>query len=88
MRIYTQLIQEQRYQIKAPLKAEHNQTEIAEILEVHKSTICRELKRNTGLRGYRPKQTQTLTTIRQANNVNTCVQSETWQWVNLLLRED
>ena len=32
------------------------QTEIARQIGVNKSTISRELKRNTGLRGYRPKQ--------------------------------
>ena len=37
-------------------KAGHNQTMIANILTVHKSTISRELRRNRGLRGYRPKQ--------------------------------
>ncbi len=53
---YTQLTQAQRYQIEALLKAGHQQTEIAEVLGVDKSTISRELKRNRGLRGYRPKQ--------------------------------
>lgn len=56
MRIYTQLTQEQRYQIYALLKAGHNQTEIAQLIAVHKSTLSRELRRNRGLRGYRPKQ--------------------------------
>ena len=39
-----------------PFKAGHNQTMIANILTVYKSTISRELRRNRGLRGYRPKQ--------------------------------
>jgi len=38
------------------MKAGLNQTETALIVGVHKSAICREFKRNTGLRGYRPKQ--------------------------------
>ena len=46
MRTYTQLTREQRYQIKALLKGQHTQTEMAEILGVHKSTISRELRRN------------------------------------------
>lgn len=42
------------------MKAGLNQTEIAEIVAVHKSTISRELRRNIGLRGYRPKQANRL----------------------------
>jgi len=53
---YTQLTQEQRYQIHALLKMGHQQIGIAECLGVHKSTISRELRRNKGLRGYRPNQ--------------------------------
>jgi transposase, IS30 family len=37
-----------------------SKTEIAELLGRHRSTIYRELKRNTGQRGYRPKQAQGL----------------------------
>ena len=53
---YKQLTYEQRVEIHALLKAEQTQTQIAEIIGVSKSTVCRELKRNTGLKGYRPKQ--------------------------------
>jgi IS30 family transposase len=56
MRTYTQLTHEQRYQIYSLLKAGLNQTEIANNIQVHKSTISRELRRNRGLKGYRPKQ--------------------------------
>ena len=42
MRGYTQLVHEQRYQIYALMKEDHSQTEIAEILGVHKSTVSRE----------------------------------------------
>ena len=56
MRVYTQLTQVQRYQVEALYKAGHHQTMIANILTVHKSTIIQELRRNRGLRGYRPKQ--------------------------------
>ncbi|MBW6465858.1 MAG: helix-turn-helix domain-containing protein, partial [Brevefilum sp.] len=48
--------QEQRYQIYALLKTGCSQTKIAETVEVHKSTISREVRRNQGQRGYRPKQ--------------------------------
>ena len=45
---YTQLTHEERYQIAALLKAEHDQTEIATILGRHKSTISREIQAQHG----------------------------------------
>jgi transposase len=39
MRTYTQLTQVQRYQVYALMKAGHNQSEIAQLVDVHKSTI-------------------------------------------------
>jgi IS30 family transposase len=60
MRTYTQLTQEQRYQIYALMKTGHTPSEIAEVIGVHKSTVSRELKRNRGKRGYRPQQAQGL----------------------------
>ena len=62
---YTQLTQEQRYQIYALLKMEHSQKEIARVIGTHKSTISRELHRNCGQRGYRPKQAQYLAISRR-----------------------
>jgi len=58
MRNYKQLSQAQRYQIEILNKAGKNQKEIAELLGVSPGTICRELKRNKGKKGYRPKQAQ------------------------------
>ena len=60
MRDYTQLTEEERYQIEALLKMGHHQSEVAVVLKRHKSTISREVGRNRGLRGYRPKQAQRL----------------------------
>ena len=62
---YTQLTREQRYQIYALMKAGHDQTRIAEIVSCHKSTISRELARNRGQRGYRPKQAHEIACARQ-----------------------
>jgi len=56
MGTYSQLTQIQRYHIYTFMKAGLCQTEIAETIGVHKSTISREIRRNRGRRGYRPKQ--------------------------------
>lgn len=56
MNQYKQLTEGQRYQISALLKVDTLQKDIALILRVSPPTISRELKRNTGKRGYRPKQ--------------------------------
>ncbi len=48
---YTHLSIDQRYQIEALLKTGITRKEIAHIVDVHPSTITRELKRNVGLRG-------------------------------------
>jgi IS30 family transposase len=66
---YTQLTQEQRYQIYALLKTEHSQTKIASVIGVNKSTISRELRRNRGKRGYRPKQAHRLAQERRRQAV-------------------
>jgi IS30 family transposase len=48
------LTQEDRYHIYALKKAGNNNSEIAKDLGVDKSTISRELSRNSGQKGYRP----------------------------------
>lgn len=85
---YKQLTQGQRYQIEALLKAGHKQVEVATILGVHKSTISRELARNRGLRGYRPKQAQRLSDNRKEEKAMPRIAGQTWRWVEQLLRED
>ena len=56
MGTYHQLTEHQRYQIYALKKAGHDQQSIAATVSVSPSTICRELRRNQGQRGYRPGQ--------------------------------
>lgn len=51
MKKYKQLSLAQRYQIESLSKTGQSQTQIACLLGVHKSTICRELNRNTPTRG-------------------------------------
>lgn len=58
MGCYAQLTQEQRYQIYWLRKAGYNQSEIAREADVRRSTISREMRRNRGLKGYRPVQAQ------------------------------
>lgn len=86
MRSYTQLAREQRYQISVLKKAGHSQTVIAELLGVHKSTISRELKRNHGQRGYRPKQAHELSQQRQQDKPRSRISADTWTTVERLLR--
>ncbi len=84
---YTHLTREERYQIYALKKAGHKQYEIAELLERSKSTISRELARNMGGRGYRPKQAQWLAEERRAMNART-IDEATWQFACARLREE
>lgn len=52
---YYQLTQEQRYKLEAYLESGKNQTQIAGLLGVNKSTISRELSRNIPKRGFGSK---------------------------------
>ena len=61
---YHHLSREERYQISALLKEGLTQAQIALNLGRHKSTINREIARNTGFRGYRPKQADHLAIVR------------------------
>jgi len=85
MRGYTQLTQEQRYQIHALMKAGHYPTEIAAIIDVHKSTISRESARNWGLRGYRPTQAHRLAMNRRQYKVRPRIGDKTWILVKMAL---
>ncbi len=85
---YKQLTHEERYQISVLLKAGLNQTEIAMPLKRHKSTISREISRNIGFRGYRPKQAQRLAEERRAFKVRSRISQTVWNDVRKLLRED
>ena len=84
---YTQLTQEQRYQIHALLKMEHNQTEIADTLGLHKSTVSRELQRNCGKRGYRPKQAHQFA-LQRRKKARKRITADTWVLVEEKLRQD
>lgn len=56
MKTYRHLTENQRYHLYMFLKEELSLTEISKKLGFHKSTISREIKRNSGDRGYRHQQ--------------------------------
>ena len=85
---YKQLARKQRYQIKILKKAGHSQTYIAQLIGCHKSTISRELRRNRGLKGYRPFQADELAYDRQCGAYRSRIDWQTWQQVERLLRLD
>jgi len=84
MRTYTQLTKEQRYQISALLRTGQSQSEIARIIGVDKSSISREIKRNKGKRGYRPKQADVKAQARK-NKSKVHIGVEQWEQVDRLL---
>jgi len=67
---YKHLSQIERYQIHSLMKAQHTITQIAQLLGRHKSTISREVRRNAGFRGYRPKQACELALKRSESSRN------------------
>lgn len=87
MRGYIQLTQEERYQIYILKKAGHHRSGIAAMLGRHLSTIGRELRRNQGLRGYRPQQAHTRALARRNAKARSRVDSRVWRQVAALLRD-
>mgnify|MGYP000167948175 FL=1 len=55
---YSHLTEDERIEIYAGLQAGRTKTQIAQALSRSTSTITREISRNTGGRGYRPRQAQ------------------------------
>jgi len=86
--IYSQLTQGQRYQIKALLDIGCKRNRIAQQLGVDKSTISRELCRNRGQRGYRPKQAHEMALERRKKKVQPNLSPEIWQFVDVKLQQD
>lgn len=85
---YTHLTQDERYQIAILNKAGHDQSEIAQLMNRHPSTISRELRRNRGQRGYRPKQAHAFSQARmKACENGPRVSSEIWAVVDAKLVE-
>jgi IS30 family transposase len=86
---YHQLTENERYQIYVMKKAGHRQNEIADLLGRSPSTISRELQRNQGLRGYRPKQAQRLSVSRRREAHKAIkVTDEVWGWIVQLIEQE
>ena len=69
-------------------KAEYSQTQIAELLERDKSTISRELRRNRGLKGYRPRHAHKLSQRRRYDKAQSRIDTHVWQLVEALNRDE
>ena len=86
---YKQLTYEQRVTIYAYLQIGLIITKIADLIGVNKSSISRELTRNTGLRGYRPKQAQQKADLRRQDTPKNIRFTETVkERVNFYLKQD
>jgi transposase, IS30 family len=86
---YKQLTEEERYQIYALKTAGYSQQMLAEHLHRSPSTISRELARNTGLKGYRPKQAHQLSDLRRRQAMkHHKLDTQAVAWINTLLNRD
>ena len=85
---YRRLTQEERYQIWALKKAGKGIRAIARELRRHPSTILREIRRNTGFKGYRPKQAYRLARQRQSRPGPKHCDDPLWRQVEQLLEQD
>jgi IS30 family transposase len=88
MRAYHRLTEGERNQVYALKKAGLPQRAIADQIGVNKSTISREFKRNTGLRGYRPKQAHRLACSRQSQIRRPRISDTTWAGIEGMIREE
>lgn len=86
---YKQLTKNERYQIYTLLKVGFSLKAIAAELNRHPSMISRELKRNEGLKGYRPKQAQRLARTRRKQVHKACkLTAEVIGWITRLIRQE
>ena len=89
MKGYKQLSFEQRYHISGLRKARFKPMHIADEVGVNRSTISRELRRNRGQRGWRPKQAQQLRDERRHACTNAArFTQKDWDTVEALIRQD
>lgn len=88
---YTHLTADERYQIDDLKREGNNQKEIASILNRSRSTLSRELRRNGGARGWRPRQAEMKAverlSVRGSANVKRVCQ-EAWDYAQQYLQEE
>ena len=85
MKTYTQLTEQERYQIYALKQAGQSDSKIAAFLGRHKSTISWELERNSKGGGYQPEQAHRLTLKRRRAKIRPRFSSSVWTQVTLYL---
>lgn len=85
---YRQLTPEQRYQIGACLKIGMKRSEIAKEIKVHRSTVTREIKRNSTPYRYNPSWAIAVAMGRHAGKLKKRIDSDIWMRVDSLLRLD
>jgi len=85
---YQQITHEERYQIEILLKAGKNYSQIGRLLDRDASSISREVRRNSGLRGYRVRQAHSIAMRRRLLKAETRIADSTWVLVERLIRED
>ncbi len=88
MRSYVQLTQGERYLIYAYMQAGQGRSEIAQRLGRDKSTVYRELRRNSGEHEYCPNQANRSALARRSAKVRSRFSSPLWPSVEQLIRED
>lgn len=88
---YTHLTEYERYQIWALRHKGHTMAEIGKVIDRNKGSISRELRRNLGERGYRPKQAHGKAQQRcceaNARNVRK-IHSATWEKAQQMIRQE
>jgi len=83
---YRQLTRKQRYQIEAYLKTGMKKGEIAKEIGVAASTVWREIKRNSGEKGYKSSRAVRLTRERHKNKRKRCIDGQIWAKVEEFVR--
>lgn len=77
---YTRITFEERVELYILRKEGFSMIEISEILGRHKSSLYKEIKRNTGLKGYRPNQAEELAQSRtkRSKDIKWCAEIESY----------